>query len=151
MDFLKRVVKTKTFWTGLGTLAGGIYLVVGGNPAEGAVMISTGVGMIVGRDAIAKMADSKAAKGILLAVCIPMLGGCASMQGNGLGGGILDALEAAGKGALEDANVKKHLFDFLHDAGDLLFGDDAPVEVPTDTPSEPNAGGSDETSVASEG
>ena len=99
---------------------------------------------------VKKWKDGKALFGLLLALSLGM-GGCATLNGNGLGGGILDALEAAGKGALEDANVKKHLFDFLHDAGDLLFGDDAPVEVPTDAPSEPNGGGSGETSVVSEG
>jgi hypothetical protein len=52
----KRLFKSKTFWTGLATLGFGIYRVIQGE-VDGAETILLGIGMIFGRDAIAKLED----------------------------------------------------------------------------------------------
>lgn len=82
---------------------------------------------------VKKWKDGKAVFGLLVALSLGM-SGCATLQGHGLGEGLLDAAKAAGKGAMEDANLKKHVFDFLHDVGDLIFGEDTPEDVPSEPP-----------------
>lgn len=49
---MKNIFKTKTFWTGAGSVVTGIGLIVTGNKAEGLQMIFTGFGMIFLRRAI---------------------------------------------------------------------------------------------------
>jgi len=45
----KKFWLSKTFWSGIGTIATGVYLVVQGNVPEGIATIITGVGAIAGR------------------------------------------------------------------------------------------------------
>lgn len=45
----KRFYKSTTFWSGLATIATGIYLIVTGNIPEGILTIGTGLGAIAGR------------------------------------------------------------------------------------------------------
>lgn len=51
MNF-KRLITSKTFWTGLGTIAVGIFQIVEGDTATGIQTISIGAGMVFLRDAI---------------------------------------------------------------------------------------------------
>lgn len=48
-------LKTKTFWTGLASVAAGAYLCYTGNVATGAPMIATGAVAVTGRDAVTKI------------------------------------------------------------------------------------------------
>jgi len=48
------MLKSKTFWTGLGTVGFGIYLVATGDTTTGVQTISVGLGMIFLKHAVAK-------------------------------------------------------------------------------------------------
>lgn len=48
------MIKTKTFWTGAGSVVSGIGLIIIGNKAEGVQLIFTGLGLIFLRQAILK-------------------------------------------------------------------------------------------------
>lgn len=54
MNFLE-LLKSKTFWTGLGTVGYGIYLCTSGNANEGVTTILTGLGMIFLRNSVGKL------------------------------------------------------------------------------------------------
>jgi uncharacterized membrane protein len=49
------VLKTKTFWGGIATIATGIGLMVTGHVPEGAQTLAIGVLAVFGRDAVAKL------------------------------------------------------------------------------------------------
>ena len=51
---IKRLIKTKTFWTGLAGILGGVGLIVTGNPTEGIGAILVSIQTINLRDALAK-------------------------------------------------------------------------------------------------
>jgi hypothetical protein len=51
---LRKLLRTKTFWAGIGTIGTGVYLIVNGNVVEGIQSISGGLGMIFIRDALVK-------------------------------------------------------------------------------------------------
>lgn len=54
MDFIKRNLKTKSFWLGVLSIAWGVYEMVSGNLDSGKAEIGAGLGLIFVRDAIAK-------------------------------------------------------------------------------------------------
>ena len=54
MKMTKRFYKSTTFWSGLATIATGIYLIVTGNIPEGILTIGTGLGAIAGRSRATK-------------------------------------------------------------------------------------------------
>ena len=54
MATLKRLITTKTFWTGAAAVATGIGLLVNKQTTEGIVVIINGLGLIFVRDAISK-------------------------------------------------------------------------------------------------
>jgi len=54
MNF-KRLFRSKTFWTGLGTIALGVYNITKGDVDTGVQLISTGAGMIFIRDAVSNI------------------------------------------------------------------------------------------------
>ena len=60
MNFFKRLIRTKTFWTGLTSIASGTALCVAHDYAQGVPLIIAGLGMIFIRDSIAKVAISSA-------------------------------------------------------------------------------------------
>lgn len=45
----KQFWKSKTFWSGFGTIALGVFMLAKGNVAEGITAIATGAGAIFGR------------------------------------------------------------------------------------------------------
>jgi hypothetical protein len=49
-----RLIGTKTFWTGLAGVAGGVVLVVNGHTAEGIAAVVGSIQTVFIRDAIAK-------------------------------------------------------------------------------------------------
>ena len=51
----KELLKTKTFWTGILSIALGIYLYVNGKTVEASQLIIIGLGLIGLRDAIRKI------------------------------------------------------------------------------------------------
>lgn len=51
---LKALLRTKTFWTGIGTIASGIVMLVNGDTLAGVQTIAGGVAMITVRDALVK-------------------------------------------------------------------------------------------------
>jgi len=53
MDF-KGLMRTKTFWGGLGQVLYGIYLIANGNPQDGIQNVILGLSIIFLRDAIRK-------------------------------------------------------------------------------------------------
>lgn len=46
------LLRTKTFWSGVGSIATGIGIVISGDTAQGAALIVMGILAICGRDAI---------------------------------------------------------------------------------------------------
>jgi len=52
---LRDLLKTKTFWSGLGMVAHGLYMVLSGNIENGIQMIVMGLSVIFLRDAIRKI------------------------------------------------------------------------------------------------
>ena len=58
MNF-KKLLGSKTFWTGLGTVGYGVYLIASGNVETGAPTIAAGLGMIFIRDSISKVENEK--------------------------------------------------------------------------------------------
>ncbi len=48
------LIKTKTFWTGVTSIASAVALYIGGNEIEALQTFLLGIGMITGRDAIRK-------------------------------------------------------------------------------------------------
>lgn len=136
MDFLKRVLGTKTFWTGLGSLVGGCIFLAQGKVEVGAVMVTQGVGMIVGRDALAKVAgaikDNSKALILTVALGASTLSGCATFKAVTSGAGEL--AKDTGKAIVEDVDWRRHIADFLEGLGDMIFGEeeDATEEPETD-------------------
>lgn len=58
MNTLKlRTLKTKSFWTGIASIATGISLIIAGNIPEGALAVVGGIGLIANRDAQAKVEE----------------------------------------------------------------------------------------------
>lgn len=55
----KDTFKTKTFWTGLGTVVTGIGMIVMGDKVTGIQTVILGVLAITGRDAIVKQSTGK--------------------------------------------------------------------------------------------
>lgn len=53
MNF-RMLIRSKTFWTGIGTIAFGIYQVVQGDAANGIQSITAGAGLVFLRDAISE-------------------------------------------------------------------------------------------------
>jgi hypothetical protein len=51
---MKPLVKTRTFWSGAGSIVTGIGLIIIGNKPEGLQLIFTGLGMVFLRSAINK-------------------------------------------------------------------------------------------------
>lgn len=51
----KETIKSKSFWLGLVTLAGGVVALAYGETEKGITAIIAGAAMICGRDAISKM------------------------------------------------------------------------------------------------
>ena len=62
MNFFKRLIKTKTFWTGLTSIATGAALCAAHDWPQGVPLIIAGLGMIFIRDSVAKLAASTARK-----------------------------------------------------------------------------------------
>lgn len=54
---LKRLVKTKTFWTSVAGIFGGVGLVVTGETGSGVTAIIAGLLGITGRDALTKLSQ----------------------------------------------------------------------------------------------
>lgn len=54
------LIKTKTFWLGISSIAAGVALMVAGDYPQGIPAILYGFGAIFGRDAIRKLQDPKA-------------------------------------------------------------------------------------------
>lgn len=52
---MKKLIFTKTFWAGFGSLISGVGLIVIGNKPEGTQLIFSGLGMIFLRNAINKI------------------------------------------------------------------------------------------------
>jgi hypothetical protein len=50
---MKKIIRTKTFWTGIGTIALGVYQIVNGDVGNGIQSVSLGAGLIFIRDSIA--------------------------------------------------------------------------------------------------
>ena len=55
---IKRLVKSKAFWTGLASVGTGIGAIVAGNLQEGIILVIGGASTIFLRDAIAKNGKS---------------------------------------------------------------------------------------------
>jgi len=55
MNFFKRLIRTKTFWTGLTSIASGVALCAANDWPQGVPLIIAGLGMIFIRDSIAKL------------------------------------------------------------------------------------------------
>jgi hypothetical protein len=55
---LSRLLKTKTFWTGLAGVASGIALCCTGDIPQGLPLIVTGLGLIFIRDSISQLPQS---------------------------------------------------------------------------------------------
>lgn len=55
-----RLIKTKTFWTGLASIASGAALCFAHDYAQGVPLIIAGLGMIFIRDAVAKIPNPPA-------------------------------------------------------------------------------------------
>lgn len=53
----KEMIRSKTFWTGIGSVVGGVLTVIEGNQQAGIQLIIGGLGMIFLRDAIAKKGE----------------------------------------------------------------------------------------------
>jgi hypothetical protein len=53
---MKNLFKTKTFWTGAGSVVTGVGLILTGNKADGLQLLFTGFGLIFMRKAIQKNA-----------------------------------------------------------------------------------------------
>jgi len=51
---MRELIRTKTFWGGVGTIGYGIYLFLSGNPQEGIQNILIGLSVIFLRDAVRK-------------------------------------------------------------------------------------------------
>jgi len=51
---MKSLLKTKTFWGGIASIAGGIGMIIAGETSGGTQMIVIGVLAILGRDAVRK-------------------------------------------------------------------------------------------------
>lgn len=51
----KRLLSSKTFWTGVGMIGFGVYQLVGGAPEAGVAAVGTGLGMIFLRDGVEKI------------------------------------------------------------------------------------------------
>jgi hypothetical protein len=62
MNFFKRLIKTKTFWTGITSIASGAALCFAHDYAQGVPLIIAGLGMIFIRDSVAKLAAATAQK-----------------------------------------------------------------------------------------
>lgn len=53
---MKKLLKSKTFWTGVLTVAYGVYQIVQGTPTQDGVQsIALGLAMIFGRAAVSKL------------------------------------------------------------------------------------------------
>ena len=62
MNFFKRLIGTKTFWTGIVSIASGAALCAANDWPQGVPLIIAGFGMIFIRHSVAKLADSTAQK-----------------------------------------------------------------------------------------
>jgi hypothetical protein len=51
------ILKSKTFWTGLVTVAFGVAQIVNGNTSSGIQTVLIGVALVTGRDAIQKVIE----------------------------------------------------------------------------------------------
>lgn len=51
---IKKLLKSKTFWTGIGTIIAGAVTIANGDKAAGIEMVAAGLAMIFIRDAIRK-------------------------------------------------------------------------------------------------
>ena len=60
MNFFRRLITTKTFWTGIASIASGVALCAAHDYAQGVPLIIAGLGMIFIRDAVAKAAIASA-------------------------------------------------------------------------------------------
>lgn len=49
---MKNLFKTKTFWTGVGSVLSGVGFIITGSPSEGVTLIFQGFGMIFLRSAV---------------------------------------------------------------------------------------------------
>jgi hypothetical protein len=58
MDHFLQLLRTKTFWVGLSSIASGVALICAGQVPEGIPLIVAGLGMICIRDAIATTGTS---------------------------------------------------------------------------------------------
>lgn len=133
MEFLKRMIGTKTFWTGLASVVGGAIFLAQGKTEVGAVMVTQGVGMIFGRDALAKLAkDNGKALIVIFALSLP-LSGCATLKTVAARAG--DAVKDTGAAIVEDVDWRQHLRNFI----DAIFAeeveaDEQPEEAPAVEP-----------------